>query len=291
MPWKANKKLVSQGLGDLEYLPRERCGWDNTLACLAFGMRMDIERRAPDLNAWAARHGVPPSAKYRDLGRDALVLWHGTSRERAGKIARHGLFHKRGLWTAIHPGIPHSFCRGRSERFATEGAVVCILLDRRELSEGRNFEVQGKGDNVIRFHHGLPADVVEYVLLREQIRFTGKHRARHPAPWPAPKFKKRSGAWVPIQKAPARYSHSASYSSAQQFAAICVDRLLEELVEVTALEIFSCVYAAATPWDALSHQEILDAIGEKCAPFRRRGKHKTFHACTSPEMSESKRRR
>ena len=53
MPWKANKKLVSQGLGDLEYLPRERCGWDNTLACLAFGMRMDIERRTPDLNAWA----------------------------------------------------------------------------------------------------------------------------------------------------------------------------------------------------------------------------------------------
>ena len=55
MPWKENKKLVSAGFRGLKYVPRERCGWDMTLSSLAYGMRMDIEGRQPDLNAWAAR--------------------------------------------------------------------------------------------------------------------------------------------------------------------------------------------------------------------------------------------
>ena len=85
--------MISEGLHDLQYLPRQRCGWDCTLASLAYAARTVIEGARPDLAAWAARHGVSASARYRELESDALVLWHGTSRERAGKIAEHGLFH------------------------------------------------------------------------------------------------------------------------------------------------------------------------------------------------------
>ena len=285
MAWKVNKKLVAQGFRDLKYLPRGRCGWDSTLAALAYGVRIALQAQPPDLNAWAARHGVAASERYRRLGRNALALWHGTSRERAEKIAEHGLFHKRGLWTAVDPSIAHSFCRWRSERFGTEGAVVCVVLDRSELVEALDFDVEGAG-NVFRFHSGLPPDVVEYVLLHDEVRFTGDARAREPRPWPTAKLKKRSGAWVPVQKTPVRYSESASYCSVEEFVRICLSGLLEELGEVTALEIFSTLCAAVTPRDALTHADVWDIIGELCAPARARGKWPTFRPCTSPAVTQ-----
>lgn len=108
MPWKRNKSDLAQEFPDLEFVPHGRSAWDCTLCCLAYGMRMEIQGASPNLNMWAARHGVPASESYARLGDSALVLWHGTSRERADKIAAHGLFHKRGLWTARHPNVPHS---------------------------------------------------------------------------------------------------------------------------------------------------------------------------------------
>lgn len=68
MPWKANRKLLAEGFPDLKYLPKERAGWDATLSCLAYGVRMDIERAIPDLGAWAARHCLPVSGRYAEFG-------------------------------------------------------------------------------------------------------------------------------------------------------------------------------------------------------------------------------
>ena len=283
MAWKKNRKLAAKGLRDLQYLPKQRCGWDCTLASLAYGVRRVILGASPDLGAWAVRHGLPASARYQDMGPDARVLWHGTSRVRAEKIAEHGLFHKRGLWTTLDPSIAHGFCRSRSDRFGAEGAVVCLVLDRGELDRGRDFDVEGKGD-IFRFHHGLPPDLVEYVLVNDEIRFMGHRRARRPAPWRAAAFKKRSGEWVPVQKAPVRYSEAASYSSVRDFAQICIERLMAELGEVTALEVFSTLYASISPWDALAHEGIFGLIEEKCVPHRRTSKCQTFRARGDSEV-------
>lgn len=285
MPWKPNKRLVAQGFHDLMYLPRARSGWDSTLAALAYGMRLDLDDAPPDLNAWAARHGAAASQRYRQLGADALVLWHGTSRERAEKVIEHGLFHKRGLWTAADPSMAHSFCRSRSDRYATEGAVVCLVLDRSALTEGLDYDVDGPR-NVYRFHAGLPPDVVEYVLLDDEILFTGDARAREPRPWTTAKFKRESGEWVPVQKTPVRYSETESYRSVEDFARICVNRLLGELGELTALEVFSALYAAVSPNDALAHAEVFDLIEELCVPHRRRHKWQTYRARASSEALE-----
>ena len=275
--WKPNKRLAAQGFPDLKYLPKERCGWDCSLASLAFGARRAILDGPPDLSAWAARHGLPASARYQELGEHARVLWHGTSRERADKIAEHGLFHKRGLWATLNPFISHGFCRGRSERFGTEGAVVCIVLDRSQLERGRDFDVEGKGD-IFRFMHGLPPDVVEYVLVHDAVRFLGDHAADEPPPWRAAPFKRRAGQWVPVQKPPVRYSDDASYSSVREFAGLCLCSLLAELGDATALEAFSTLYALASPWDALAHDEVFDLIDEMCTPHQRRSKWHTFRA-------------
>jgi len=203
------------------------------------------------------------------------VLWHGTSRERAEKISEHGLFHKRGLWTTLNPEISHSFCRNRSDRFGTDGAVVCLILDRSAITEGRDYSLEGKGD-IYRFHGRLPSGVVEYVLVHEEIRFTGESRVRIPAPWPAAKLKKRSGKWAPAQNVPVRYSDSLNYASLREFVEICTDRLMMELDEILPLEVFSTLYALVTPWQALTHEDVFDLIAERWVPHRHRGKYQTY---------------
>jgi hypothetical protein len=259
MGWKVNKKLVDEGYVDLKYLPKERCGWDMTLATLVYGIRMELENRSPDLNVWAASHGVSPSRRYVELGSDALVLWHGTSRERAEKIETHGLFRKRGLWTALNPQIAHSFCRARSGRFGTEGAVVCILLDRNTVKEGHDYSVEGRGD-ILRFHHRLPPDVVEYVLYHSKIEFTGELRASHPKPWGCARFKKREGKWIPLSTPPVHFSEGKYYSTLREWLELTVRRVFEEFGEVAALEVFSRVYSNVKPWEAVSHEEIFESL-------------------------------
>ncbi len=287
MAWKKRKQLIKEGFRDLEYLPRGPHRWHSTLAALAYGGQPTIGRRPPDLNAWAARHCTSPSARYDALGARALVLWHGTTRTRADRIAEHGLFHKRGLWTALDPSIAHGYCRRGAERFdteasggngaadSTEGALVSLVLDRAEFVQGRDYNTEMDG-RILRFHHGLPPDVVEYVLVREAIRFTGLHHAPQPAPWPQARFRRHEGAWVPLQRAPVRYSESKSYSSLHELILLCLDRFLAEDGEVTALDLFSALYAAVTPWDALPHQAVFDVLEARCQPHRQHRSGQTF---------------
>jgi len=218
---------------------------------------------------------VAASASFAGLDPSALVLWHGTSRERANKIAEHGLFHKKGLWTARHPTIPHGFCRMRSDRFGTEGAVVCLVLDRDRLIEGRDFEVEPNG-NVFRFQHGLPPEVVEYVLVREEIRFTGSKRASSPKPWPKARFKHSSGLWKPAQQPPVRFSQSESFSTLSEYLRLCVSRLLNELDGATPIEVLSVLHALVEPSDCLRHSEIIELLDSVSARTRKAGKWKVF---------------
>ncbi|MHC5059428.1 MAG: hypothetical protein ACYTKD_32655 [Planctomycetota bacterium] len=177
----------------------------------------------------------------------------------------------------MHPNVPHGFCRGRSERYGDEGAVVCIVVDRAELVEGRDYEAEGD-TGILRFQHGLPPEVVEYVLVHDEIRFTGPERARLPAPWPGAAFKRSGGRWATAQKSPVRYAPGSSYSTPREFVALCVDRLLAGLGDVTALEVFSSVYAAVEPRDVVTHADIFQVLEERCAPARSRGRWRLFRA-------------
>ena len=275
MPWKKNRKLLAEGYRDLAYLPRGRSAWDATLSSLAYGVRMELDKRPPDLSAWAARHGLPASALYEELGPRAFVLWHGTSRPRAERIREHGLFHKRGLWTTSNPLISHSYCRWRSERFGTEGAVVCVVLDPVRYAAGRDYEIEGRGD-VLRFMHGLPPDAVAYVLTHDGIEFTAPARAKGRPAWPCGAFRHADGHWAPVQKTPVRFSDAQGYSSLAEFTTLCLERLFDELGEVTALEVFSTLYALVRPREALRQAQVFALLESLCVPSRRRGKIPSF---------------
>ncbi len=275
MPWKRNKTAMAQGFPDLEFLPHGRAAWDCTLSAMAYGSRMDLTGRSPDLNAWATRHGLPACRPYSEFGESALVLWHGTSRERAEKIAEYGLFHKKGVWTAKHPKVPHAFCRMRSERFGTEGAVVCLVLDRNELVEGHDFRTE-VGDNVVVFQHKLPPDVVQYVLVREEIRFVGSERAPLPQSWRKARFKHASGSWRPVQRSPVRFSESETFTTLDEFVRLCVTRLHDDLGRFCLLEALSVIYSLVEPWNCLKHRDILPFLSDIGLRHRRVGKMRVF---------------
>ena len=199
MSWKANKR-VARDFPDLLYLPKERCGWDCTLASLAYGVRRSILNASPDLGAWAARHGLPASARYQELGDDARVLWHGTSRERAEKIAEHGLFHKQGLWTTLNPFVSHGFCRGRSERFGERphehvtlffrgGGLIAVYKGGEahyaSLSEPATRRWKPRSWHRIQFSWQAGEGGAIDFFVRIDGRLVGPTTGRRVEPWPA----------------------------------------------------------------------------------------------------------
>jgi len=274
-PWRRNRKLVRGGFRDLAYLPRSRTGWNATLAAYAFSVRLKLDGRA-DLNRWAIMHGVAASGRCAELGNDALVLWHGTSAGRAEKIREVGLFHKRGLWTTTDPATAHNFTRNRSTRFDAGAAMIVVLLDRRELEPDVDYEPQGRDGSVLRFHRGLPPDVVEYILFDDRIEFVGVRKARLPKPWGVARFKKHEGRWVPRSKPPVRLDHERAYRTFDEWLDLSVRRVLDELSAACAIEVFSSLYATVDPTDALEHDRVLAKLEDLCAAPRQRKGLKQF---------------
>ena len=130
---------------------------------------------------------------------------------------------------------------------------------RAALVEGQDFTTEGNG-SILRFHHRLPPEAVEYVLTHDEIRFTGIERAATPSPWPAVRFKHVSGRWVPVQRPPVRFLDAEQFSTLREFLALCLSRLARELGSFSAIEVFSVLYSLAQPWDCLDHGQIMDLL-------------------------------
>jgi len=138
--------------------------------------------------------------------------------------------------------------------------MVCIVLDADTIEEGRDFEYDDPLGTILRFHSGLPADVVEYVLLSDAVHFAGERPARSPAPWPRARFHRCGAGWEPCQRVPVRYSDEETYSTLDEFAGIVLARLAGELKEFAAVEAFSTLYACTDPWDALPHRDVFGLL-------------------------------
>ena len=213
--WPRNRARPRKGHADLRYLPQGLTAWNMTLAGLAFSQART--RGRPDILLWAARHGARPSARAAELGDDALILWHGTSRERAERIREVGLFHKRGLWTTLEPRIAHGFTRWRSREQSAGSAMIVLVLDRNAFREGDHFELEG--DNVMRFHRGLGAEHVEYICWPDRVEFVGSEAASAPRPWGKARFRREDGGWVPRSRPPVRLDDGREYGN---FANGCI---------------------------------------------------------------------
>jgi hypothetical protein len=265
--WRKNRKLVRDGFRSLEYLPRSRTGWNATLAAYAYSVRRQIAGNC-DLNQWAVMHGCPASARYRELGESALVLWHGTTARRAEQIERYGLFHKRGVWTTSEPKIAHGFSRFRGRAYRAGSAAVVLLLDGSEVTSGVHFDEETP--EVFRFRAALPAESIEYILWDDRIEFAGGQCVREPKPWGGARFKKKSGRWVPLSRPPVRLDDAHSYSDLEEWLNLSIGRIFSALGSAAAIEIFSTLYATIEPWEALEHDQIFGALERLCRASRHR---------------------
>ena len=265
--WRKNRRLLREGFRSLEYLPRSRTGWDATLAAYSYSVRRQVAGTC-DLNQWAVMHGCPASARYQELGEDALVLWHGTTARRAERIAQYGLFHKRGVWAALEPKIAHGFSRFRGRAYRAGSAAVVLLLDGREVRSGVHYEEETA--EVLRFHSALPAGSIEYILWDDRIEFRGGRRAREPRPWGVARFKKRSGRWEPLSRPPVRFDGEHGYDDLEGWLRLSIEHSLSVLGSAAAIEIFSTLYATIDPWEALRHQAVFEALERLCRASRHR---------------------
>lgn len=265
--WRKNRRLVRDGFRSLEYVPRSRAGWNATLAAHAYSVRRQVAGTC-DLNQWAVMHGCPASARYRELGEGALVLWHGTTARRAEQIARYGLFHKRGVWATLEPKIAHGFSRFRGRAYKAGSAAVVLLLDGREASPGVHYDAESA--EVFRFRAALPAESIEYVLWDDRIEFLGEASVRQPRPWGVARFKKQSGRWVPLSRPPVRFDSEHSYDDLEGWLRLSIVQILSTLGLAAAIEVFSTLYATIDPWEALPHQVIFRALERLCHESRHR---------------------
>ncbi|MFC1526987.1 hypothetical protein ACFL6X_09295 [Candidatus Latescibacterota bacterium] len=266
-PWRKNRKMVKRGYSDLVYLPKSKTGWNVTLAAFAFSQRLNRAGHA-DLNEWAAMHGCPASARYAELGDSALVLWHGTSDERAERIREVGLFHKRGLWSTTEPRVAHGYTRGRSRLYGTGSATVVLVLDRGEIEEGVHYSHDN--EVIYRFHSGLRSRHIQYILWGDRLEFRGDGRAREPNPWGQARFKRQGGRWVPLSRPPVRLDSETEYGDFDEWLTQSITRIVRRLGEATAVEVFSSLYATLDPWRALEHEAILARLEEQCTVRRGR---------------------
>jgi hypothetical protein len=265
--WRRNRRLVRGGFRSLEYLPRSRTGWNATLAAYAFSVRRQVAGRC-DLNQWAVMHGCPASARYEEMGEEALVLWHGTTARRAERIARYGLFHKRGVWATLEPKIAHGFSRYRARAYRAGSAAVVLLLDGRQVRSGVHYDEEA--GEVLRFHAAVPAESVEYILWDDRIEFVGEEKIGQPKPSGVARFKMKSGRWVPLSQPPVRFDNGDSYDDLEGWIHLGIRRILSTLGSAAAIEIFSRLYATIDPWEALRHEAIFAALERLCRASRHR---------------------
>lgn len=263
--WQKDDRLARKGFRDLAYLPKGKTAWNATLSAIAYSARRHVAGPASaDLNLWAAMHGLPASGRYEALGERGLVLWHGTTARRAGKIRRHGLAHKRGVWAATDPRIAHGYTRGRSRAFQGGSAMVVVLIDKFDWAT----RGQREHAEIARFHESIPPECIEYILWSDRVEFCGDRPADRPRPWGAARFKRLRGRWVPRSQPPVRFDADGAYSGVDEWLDLSARRILHTLGTVAAVEVFSSLYATVDPWEALEHRRVFDVLERLCGPGR-----------------------
>ena len=261
--WTKDRKLRRGGFADLEYLPKGRSAWNGTLSAYAYSARRALAGRA-DLNLWAAMHALPASARYEQLGKDALVCWHGTSAARAEKIGQLGLFHRGGVWAAVEPTIAHSYTRSRSRRFGAGSAMIVFVISKDQWDT----HASPRGPSIVEFHRKIPRDCIEYILYSDRLESVGLGKARRRRPWGTARFKRVRGRWVPRSRPPVRLGEKHNYSDFDGWLELSVRRILQALGKAAAIELFSSLYATVDPWNALEHRQIFDTLERLCGKAR-----------------------
>lgn len=105
-----------------------------------------------------------------------LLLWHGTTAERAQAILQDGFCRLKGTWMTENARQAHSIAHFQAKRWKGLPAILISVVDFRQLKEETDFEVESPGVYVFRFR--VSPKVIQYLLTPDGLQMVG--RAKHP---------------------------------------------------------------------------------------------------------------
>jgi hypothetical protein len=257
-----SRKRLRRRLKLDELLRGPKGEWDFLRIAEAYAARQ--QRRADSsLNDFAVEHGALASPLYEETKEHNLVLWHGTSLERAEKILEHGFFHCKGVWMAVKTSTPLSFARNRAGQSEGRPAILVSVIDLDRYREGLHFE--GRWSET-RFRDDVPPDVVQYLLTDREFRYVGAGRVRgYELPTKA-SFARKDGQWVVPTRNPATFDArlGLTYTTVAEWLDLKLGRFFAEQRRATVLEAFCAVYANCHPSEAIGREEVAGWLMGEC---------------------------
>jgi hypothetical protein len=246
-------------LGDLLRGPKWE--WDFLHIAEAYAARQQRGGQA-SLNDFAVEHGALASARYEETKEHNLVLWHGTSLERAERILEHGFLHCKGVWMALSTSTPLQFARNRAAECEGQPAILISVIDTEVYRPGVHFD---EGVHP-RFRDDVPPEVVQYLLTDRGFKYVGKGRVpRHRLPAKA-SFVRRGGGWAAPTQNPAVFDaqQSLTYTTASEWVHLKVAAFFAEQHRATPLEVFCAVYANCRPAEAVPREDLMEWLAGDC---------------------------
>jgi len=132
-------------------------------------------RRKRDANysfqQFIAEQGLPLTNVCAHLN-GKLLLWHGTTVERAQSILQEGFCRPKGVWMTEDASQAHSIAHFQAKRWKNLPAILISVIDLKQLKEGADFEVESPGVYVFRFR--VPPEVVQYLLTPDGLQMVGR---------------------------------------------------------------------------------------------------------------------
>ncbi len=236
--------------------------WDFLHIAEAYAAR---QQRGADssLSDFAVEHGALASPLYEETRERNLVLWHGTSLERAERILEHGFFHCKGVWMAVRTSTPLSFARNRAREFDGRPAILVSVIDLDRYREGEHFEERR---SETRFTDDVPPDVVQYLLTDREFRYVGRGRVRGYELPAKPGFTRKDGRWIVPTRNPATFDArlGLTYRTVGEWLDLKLGRFFAEQRRATALEAFCVVYANCLPTEAIGREEVAGWLMREC---------------------------
>lgn len=144
--------------------------WQETWVAVEYHRRRKRDA-SYSFRQFIAEQGLPLTDVCANL-EGKLLLWHGTTVERARSILQKGFCRPKGIWMTEDAQQAHSIAHFQAKRWRSLPAILISVVDFRGLKEGTDFEVESPGVYVFRFR--VPPEVVQYMLTPDGLQMVGR---------------------------------------------------------------------------------------------------------------------
>ena len=269
-PKKIWKRIKHEEIDEI--LRRNRNSWPFFELVTAFKWRLEREPEA-SFNAFLAEIGLPESVHYAETEGHNIVLWHATYARHIDNILQYGFFHHEGVFFAPPTfGLPFGLAAaiaGEDKKHPTDLVVFACLFDLEECRQGEHYEPRR---HEYRFMGRVSPEVVFAVLTRDKVECIGEPARTGNGVTPV-QFARKGKGWGIPSRNPYHLHGGRFFSTPEEWLDGYLDYLFERHEGLTLLEIFNGAYMNISPKEALTPEQIVKTLCEKCGYLPMRGTH------------------